>query len=92
MKDISFERIALSILLIVSAAGFGSYAITIAALGVMALDAFKFHVANRKQFEATKQELQVLSDKLSAIDKTIHDKVSIMDNKLAGMGMSRRNA
>lgn len=92
MKNISYERVVLSVLLGVSAAGLGSYAITIAALGVIALDGFKFYILNKKQYEATKDELLQMQNKLTAIEKTVTEKVSLMDNKLAAMGLSRRNA
>lgn len=92
MTVISFERVAIAAMLIASVIIPSSSAAVAGALGLMALDAFKYFVANKKQSEATKEEIIKLREKIESIDKLTQDRMSLVDNKLAGLGLSRRNA
>jgi len=92
MQYISFERVALSLLLIAAVLGYSASAATVGAVGLMLLDGFKFFISNKKQSEATKEQLLELSAKVDQIDKSVKDRMSLIDNKVAGLGLSRRNA
>lgn len=91
MNSISFERVLITLLVAAAIAGLSSNSAVIAALGLIALDAFKFYVANKKQSDASKKEIADLSNKIDSIEKSVTDKMSIVDNKVAGLGLSRRN-
>lgn len=91
MNSISFERILITLLLIAAVAGLAANAVVVASLGLIALDAFKFYVANKKQTEASQKQIADLTLKIDQIEKSVNDKMSLVDNKVAGLGLSRRN-
>ena len=91
MNSISFERVLITLLLVSAGLGVQANAAVIAALGLMSIDAFKFYIQNKKQSEASKKEISDLKAKIELIEKSVTDKMSIIDNKVAGLGLSRRN-
>jgi hypothetical protein len=92
LDSITYERVAITSLLVASAFGLAPQYLTVAAISLMLVDAFKHYVNNKKSKEASKQEIAEIRAKLELIDKTVSDKMSLMDNKVAGLGLSRRNA
>lgn len=91
MKSVSFERVLIVLALIASGFGYSSFPLVLAVLGLLGSDTFKFYLANKKQDEATKAQVEELSDKFKALEKTVNEKANLMDNKLAGLGLIKRN-
>lgn len=92
MKNITFERSLIVGLLIAAGFGLSSMPLVLAALGLLTADTVRFLILNKKESEATKAEVQILKQKFELLEKSVNEKTSLMDNKLAGLGISRRNA
>jgi cell division protein FtsL len=90
LSKLSFEKVLIALSIVAILSGLVGYPATIAVLGLMALDGFKFITAQNKDKNEIKTQIAELAAKTDKIEKSLTDRMSTVDNKLAGLGIARR--